>query len=127
VVFFRTFNYFGGGIGYNVFEGSKKVVRIKPQTFEVMDLDAKPTRFWAKTEVMRHIDLNMLPNEIYFVRCKAALGIILYRPAFETLNQKEFADLVIQKKFLQKKLKEKGFNNIEDFLKTNQIIKYSGI
>jgi len=127
VVFIRTFNYFGGGIGYNVFDGSKKVVRIRPQTFEVIDVDAKPTRFWAKTEVKKHLDINMLPNNIYIVRCKAGLGIFLYRPSFETMNEAEFSALVNKKKFLQKKLKANGFNNAADFLKTNQIVNYSGI
>lgn len=127
VVFLRTFNYFGGGVGYNVFNGSKKVLRIRPQTFEVIDVDAKPTRFWAKTEVKKHLDINMQPNEIYIVRCKAGLGIFLYRPSFETLNEAEFSDLVSKKKFLRKKLKEKGYNDVADFLKTNQIVKYSGI
>jgi hypothetical protein len=127
VVFIRTFNWFGGGVGYNVFEGSKKVLRIRPQTFKVIDVDAKATRFWAKTEVKRHLDINMQPNDVYYVRCKAGLGIFLYRPSFETLNEAEFAALVNKNRFLQKKLKENGFNNVADFLKSNQIVKYSGI
>jgi hypothetical protein len=127
VVFIRTFKYLAGGAGFNVYEGSKKLLRVKPQTFEVLDIDAKPTRFWAKTEVKKHLDVNMLPNHVYFVRCKASLGIFLFRPSFETLNEEEFADLVSRRKFLQKKLKLKGFNNAADFLKTNQIVKFSGI
>ena len=127
VVFIRTFKYLAGGAGFNVYEGAKKLLRVKPQTFEILDIYAKPRRFWAKTEVKKHLDVNMLPNHVYFVRCKASLGIFVFRPSFETLNEEEFADLVSRRKFLQKKLKLKGFKNAADFLKTNQIVKFSGI
>lgn len=129
VLFLRTFNYVGGGVGYNVYMGSEKtkVTRIKPQTFELVDLGAQPTRIWAKTEVERHLDLDLRPDYLYIVRCKVRFGWFWGRPFFETLTTDEFKTLVAKKPYLQKNLKKLGYETSDEFINAYQSIQLSSL
>lgn len=127
VVFLRTFNYFGGAISFNVFTDTTKIIRFKPQTFEVLELDAKPIRLWAKTEVKRHLDIDFKPNHIYFIRGKVGMGFLVGRPQFETLTIDEFKNLVTKKKYLQKQLIKSGYKSVEDFIKPYEVLKFTSL
>jgi hypothetical protein len=127
VVFLRTFNYIGCAIGYNIHQDTTKLARLKAQTFAVKDLEAKPTRLWAKTEVKRYLDIDLKPNHIYFVRGRITWGWFVGRPRLETLNVNEFQALVSRKKYLQKQIKNMGFENAEDFVKPYQIIQFTSL
>ncbi|MFY7909337.1 MAG: hypothetical protein ACOVO2_07285 [Emticicia sp.] len=127
VVFFRTFNFFGGAIGFNVFSDTTKVMRFKPQTFKIVDVEPKPIRLWAETEVKRHVDIDFKSNHIYFVRGKVGMGLFVGRPQFETLTVDEFRDLVSKKKYLQKQLKNAGYNNVDDLVKPFETLKFTSL
>ena len=127
VVLFRTFNPFGCAVGYNVFQDTTKITRLRAKSFEVANLEAKPTRLWAKTEARRYVDIDLKPDHIYFIRGKLSLGWFVGQPRLETLTVQEFKDLVSRKKYLQKQLKKLGFDSVEDFLKPYQVTAFTGL
>ena len=127
IVFVRTFNLIGSGIGYNVFTDSTKLIRMRPQTFEVVEVNAKPTRFWAQTETKRHLDLDLRPNHIYFVEGHLTTGFFIGHPRLQTLSVDEFRNLVSKSDYLQKQLKKAGFETIHDFLRPYEVVNISGI
>ena len=127
IVFVRTFNPIGSAIGYNIHTDSTKLIRMRPQTFEVVEVDAKPTRFWAQTEAKRHLDLDLRPNHIYFVEGRLAAGVLVGRPRLQTLTVDEFRNLVSKSDYLQKQLKKAGFDTIHDFLRPYEVVNISGI
>lgn len=120
VIFFRTFNYLGGGNSYNVSKGNEILLRIKPRIFKEIELDSKPTRFWAKMNIESHIDIDLQPNTTYFIKCKAGM----LSPIFKSITEDEFRSLYLKKKYLRKKVTEAGFTDINQFLAFNKTIKF---
>ena len=128
VVFFRTFHVlFESFWGFNVFKDTTKITRLRPYTFEVLEVEAKPTRFWAKTEVKRHVDIDVRPNHIYFVRARFIPGIFWPRPRFETLTIDEFKKLVAKKTFLKEQIRKAGYENVDDFVKAYEGLNVSSL
>ena len=127
VVLFRTFNFFESLWGFNVFKDTTKITRLTPETFEVLEVEAKPIRFWAKTEVKRHIDIDVRPNHIYFVRGRFGAGIFWPRPRFETLTIDEFRKLVAKKTFLKEQIRKAGYENVDDFVKAYEGLNVSSL
>ena len=127
VVFFRTFNFFESFHGFNVFNDTTKIIRLSPNTFEVLEVDAKPNRFWAKTEVKRHVDIDIRPNHIYFVRGRFVPGVLWPRPRFETLTIDEFKNVVAKKKSLRKQLRKLGYESVDDFIKAYEGLNFTNL
>jgi|GEM_PF-6826834 len=127
VVLFRTFSIWGGIIGYDVFADTTKISRFKPQTFKVLEIDAKPIRISAKTEVERHLDIDFKPNHIYFIRGKVGIGLLIGRPQFETLTVNEFKSLVARKKYLRRQLRESGYKSVDDLIKPHEVLNFTSL
>ena len=127
VVFFRTFSIWGGIVDYNVLADTTKIIRFRPRTFKVLEIDAKPIRLSATTEVERHLDIDFKPNHIYFIRGKVGIGLLIGRPQLETLTVDEFKSLVARKKYLQRQLRESGYKSVEDLIKPHEVLNFTSL
>ena len=127
VVFFRTSDFFEFRHGFNVFNDTTKMIRLWPNTFEVLEVDSKMTKFWAKTEVKTNFKIDLRPNHIYFVRGGLDPGVFMGRPRFEVLTIDEFRNVFAKKKSLRRKFKELGYESVDDFIKAYEGLNFTNL
>ena len=103
VVFFRPFKYVGCAIGYNLHYGDSVITRIRTTAFHEAEFAPGSQRLWAATEKKIYLDLYLTEGKTCFVKCGVGWGILVGRPKFKVLSEREIAKYT-KRRFLRKRM-----------------------
>ncbi len=89
VVFFRP-SAMGMAIRCTIREGGKMVGRVGNGKYFTMTAEPGPHKYTTKTEATDELNVEVEPDEITYVKCKIAAGIMAGRPNLSPSTKAEF-------------------------------------
>ena len=90
IVFFRP-GGMGSAIKCTVRENGKMVGRVGAKRYYVIDAEPGVHTFTAKSEATDTVTVQVEPDEIAFVKCKIAMGMMVGRPNLSPATDLDFA------------------------------------
>lgn len=109
-----------GGVGplihYNLHVDDSEVGNMKPGVAYLIKL-YKPgrTKLWARTESEVHVNIDVAPRKVYFLRSTVRMGVMVGRPELELINSKaglrEFSSIEEWQEGKRKKKDKKAETN----------------
>ena len=87
--FYRPKRYPGALVGYKVWLEDEKIGRVRNgEKFEYKVTDFGKKTFWAKTETLTSVEVDVKKGEEYFVRCGLNMGLVVGRPDLDLTENK---------------------------------------
>ena len=90
VVFFRPGTMFGMALGCTVHEGDHEVARLGAGKYYVVTEDPGMHKFSTKGQAADTLNLEVEPDETYFVKCKIGSGVVSGAAQLEPSDRESF-------------------------------------
>lgn len=91
IVFYRPGSLMGAALGCTVHEGEKEVARLGSGKYYPVAAEPGKHAYFTEGEAKDVLNLEIEPDETYFVKCKIGAGIMAGRANLSPSEQGEFA------------------------------------
>lgn len=91
IVFYRPGSMMGAALGCTVHEGDKELARLGAGKFYPVAAEPGKHAFFTEGEAKDVLNLEIEPDETYFVKCKIGMGIVAGRANLSPSDEAEFA------------------------------------
>lgn len=91
IVFYRPGSLMGAALGCTVHEGTAEIARLGSGKYYSVSVEPGKHAFFTEGEAKDTLNLEIEPDETYFVKCKIGAGIMAGRANLSPSDQTEFA------------------------------------
>ena len=99
VFFYRQSKFTGSGVRIRIHEGDDYIGALGSGTYFFYRTDPGEHTFWAKTEVIESLTIDLEPNETYYIKGEIKMGAFVGRPRFTIMHPLEGESRVKELKY----------------------------